>query len=71
MEYRRQSLVCIEDSLEVWGRAAVAESWRSSASPASWVAVDGIQLRKSASVGAVAGNRSSDHMLKAQSAFFF
>jgi hypothetical protein len=27
--------------------------------------VDGIQLRNSASVGAAAGNRASDHMLKA------
>jgi ankyrin repeat protein len=28
------------------------------------VVVDGIQFRKSASVGAVAGTRSSDHMLR-------
>ena len=30
----------------------------SSATPSSWVSVDGIQLRKSASVGAAAGNRA-------------
>jgi hypothetical protein len=34
----------------------------SSATPSSWGSVDGIQLRKSVSVGAAAGNRASDHM---------
>jgi hypothetical protein len=33
----------------------------SSATPSSWGSVDGIQLRKSVSVGAAAGNR--DHMV--------
>ena len=34
-----------------------------SAAPSSWGSVDGIQLRKSASVGAAAGYRASDHVL--------
>jgi hypothetical protein len=34
----------------------------SSAAPSSWGSVDGIQLRNSASVGAAAGNRASDHV---------
>jgi hypothetical protein len=37
----------------------------SSAAPSSGGSVDGIQFRNSASVGTAAGNRASDHMLKA------